>query len=95
MLISTERDAKCAGFEARKELLGYLKSGREGTIHRSRLRLAGPDPRWTLRQRDGRSEDERSDLQRRLARYDAASPHGPWTAAVMRLLTERPGGPRS
>ncbi len=37
------------------------------------------------------SDDDVADLAKRLARLDAASPHGPWTAQVLGLVAEHPG----
>jgi hypothetical protein len=54
------------------------------------FRLAGPDPRVALRQRAELSPAERAELDRRLARLDAASRRGPWTAEVLRLIASRP-----
>ena len=53
--------------------------------------LAGADPRHQLRERSEITADEADELERRLARLDAASRHGPWTADVLRLIAERPG----
>ena len=39
------------------------------------------------------TEEEVVELQRRLARYDAASRSGPWTRQVLSLIAEQPGVP--
>jgi hypothetical protein len=54
------------------------------------LHVAGPDPRAELRGRDALTDDELAELERRLARLDAASRHGAWTLAVLRLIRDRP-----
>jgi hypothetical protein len=87
----TENDARRAGFGSRAELLADLDKFGDGPIHRIALHLAGPDPRVELRQRAEISSDERATLDRRLARYDAASRHGPWTATTLALIAEHPG----
>jgi hypothetical protein len=62
----------------------------EGRLYRVAFRLAGPDPRVALRQRGNLAPAERAELDRRLARLDAASRHGPWTFDVLRLIRRRP-----
>lgn len=44
-----------------------------------------------MRRRRALTQPERADLERRLARLDAASRHGPWTERVLRLIAARPG----
>ena len=84
-----ERDARDAGLASLDELLAFLDR-REGTIYRITLRLAGPDPRIALRAAVPEAEEVEA-LQRRLARLDRASRHGPWTHAVLRTIGELPG----
>lgn len=82
----TEADAKRAGFTDRKMAIADLMSQREGQLYRIRLRLAGPDPRIALRNREAISEDEYEELKQKLARLDAMGKQGPWTLKVMRLI---------
>ncbi len=84
----TEDDARRAGAPDRAALLAGLRPG--GELHRVEFRLAGPDPRIALRRRSEISPAERAEIDARLARLDAASRHGPWTAAVLGLIAERP-----
>jgi hypothetical protein len=84
----TDEDARRAGAPDRETLLARLRP--QGRLHRIEFRLAGPDPRIALRGRSDFSPDERAEIDARLARLDAASRHGPWTAAVLRLIAERP-----
>ena len=77
----TDADARRAGASDREALLAGLPG--EGTLHRIEFRLAGPDPRVALRERSDISPAERAEIDARLARLDAASRHGPWTAAVL------------
>jgi hypothetical protein len=53
--------------------------------------LAGPDPRLALRAQEELSAEERSAVEARLDRWDAARAEGPWTREVLRLIAERPG----
>ena len=63
----------------------------EGDLYRITFHVAGPDPRIALRERDTLSDDDLADLTARMARIDAASRDGPWTADVLRLISERTG----
>jgi hypothetical protein len=84
----TDADARRAGYPDRAAVLSSLRP--EGRLYRVAFRLAGPDPRVALRQRAELSPAERAELDRRLARLDAASRRGPWTAEVLRLIASRP-----
>jgi hypothetical protein len=85
----SEADARRAGAADREALLAGLPG--KGALHRIEFRLAGPDPRIALRERSDISSNERAEIDARLARFDAASRHGPWTAAVLDLIAQRPG----
>jgi hypothetical protein len=84
----TDADARRAGAADRAELIERLRP--EGTLYRVEFRLVGPDPRIALRQRAKLDEEERAAIAARLARLDAASRHGPWTATVLELIARRP-----
>jgi hypothetical protein len=86
----TEGDARRAGFSSRAALLDDLATQRDGRVYRIALHVAGPDPRVELRGRDALTGDELAEVERRLARLDAASRHGAWTKAVLRLIRDRP-----
>ena len=86
----TDGDARRAGFSSRTALLDDLATQRDGRVYRIALHVAGPDPRVELRGRDALSGDELAEVERRLARLDAASRHGDWTSAVLRLIRDRP-----
>ncbi len=85
----TEADAQRSGFADRAALLDEL-AGRDGELYRIAFHRAGDDPRIALREQAALTEDDSAELARRLARLDRASPHGPWTEAVLRLIAERP-----
>jgi hypothetical protein len=86
----TEDDARRAGFSSRTALLDDLATQRDGRVYRIALHVAGPDPRVELRRRDALTGDELAEVERKLARLDAASHHGAWTLAVLRLIQDRP-----
>jgi len=85
-------DAVRAGFASLAELLAFVDRRSGGTIYRIRLRVLGPDPRVALRAAvpDPLEQDE---IERRLARLDRASSHGPWTEAVLAAIGDQPGVP--
>jgi hypothetical protein len=84
----SDAEARRAGAADRAELIARLRPA--GTLYRIEFRLAGPDPRIALRERADLDEEERAAIDARLARFDAASRHGPWTARVLDLIAERP-----
>jgi hypothetical protein len=84
----SDADARRAGAADRADLIARLRP--EGTLYRIEFRLAGPDPRIALRERADLDDDERAAIDARLARLDAASRHGPWTATVLELIERRP-----
>lgn len=88
----TEADAQAAGFGSLDELLAMLDRRSEGRIYRIALRLEGPDPRVALRESVPAPTEVR-EIVDRLRRLDRASRHGPWTAAVLRTIAQRPGVP--
>lgn len=85
----SDADARRAGALDREAVL--REGPRDRPLYRVEFRLAGPDPRVALRRRRKVSDDERAEIDARLARLDAASRHGPWTRAVLGLIAERPG----
>jgi hypothetical protein len=85
----TDADARRAGRPDRTALLASLRG--DGRLYRIGFHLGGPDPRIALRERADLSPAERAELDARLARLDAASRHGPWTAELLRLIADRPG----
>lgn len=87
----TDKDARRAGFSARSELLSQLKPKPETQLYRVKLRLAGPDPRVALRNKSSLAAADVTQIESRLARFDATGRHGPWTSAVLELIAKRPG----
>jgi hypothetical protein len=87
----TEEDARAAGAPSRDALLAELRRRDRPRTYRVALRLAGPDRRAALREDADLDAAALAEIAARLARLDAASRRGPWTAAVLRLVAERPG----
>lgn len=87
----TAEHARRAGHPDRDHLLRALDARVEGTLYRIRLRpSAQPDPRVALRERVP-DTGERARLLTTLARMDARSERGAWTARALGLIAERPG----
>ena len=87
----SESDAAAAGYRSREELLAFLREREDGSIHRIRLRLAGPDPREALRERAELTAEELAQVLAKLDRLDARGTQGPWTLRVLRAIEENPG----
>jgi len=85
----TDADALRAGAPDRETVL--REGPRDRPLYRVEFRLAGPDPRIALRRRRTIGAEERAEIDARLARFDAASRHGPWTGQVLALIAEHPG----
>jgi hypothetical protein len=89
----TEADAVKAGAADRAAVVKRL--GKDVTDDTEVYRIAfhpvtgedGP----SIADRADLSDDDVADLAKRLARLDAASPHGPWTAQILGLIAEHPG----
>ena len=86
----TAAHARRAGATSRKALLDQLAHRPDRAVFRIGLRYAGPDPRIALRADADLTDEDRAALQHRLARLDAASPRGPWTAATLDIIARRP-----
>lgn len=83
------RDAKRAGFASREALLQDLGAEEGRTLYRIAFKRTGDDPRIALRKDTALDADARADLEKRLARYDAAAAR-PWTMAALQLIAEHP-----
>ena len=89
----TTADAEAAGFDSIDTAIAAIGVDErpDRRLHRVRFRLLGDDPRVALRAASSIDPTERADLERRLARWDAASPTGPWTGAILDAIVARPG----
>lgn len=83
-------DARAAGYPGLAELRADLGAGDDDPVWRVAFRFDGADPREALRLRRPDAA-ERAELAGRLARMDARSADGPWTAATLELIAQRPG----
>jgi hypothetical protein len=88
----TDADARDAGYASREEAVAALQGDDDLPVYRLRFhRVDGPDPRAELAAAAELTEADVADIDRRLERLDRASSHGPWTAAVLTTIAERPG----
>jgi hypothetical protein len=86
----TEADALAAGYPDRAALMADLGYREDEQIYRVTLHHQGDDPRIALRQAADLSDDEVTEIRARLARFDKASPRGPWTGAALALIEAHP-----
>jgi hypothetical protein len=70
----TERDAKAAGYDSRKDLFMELDKYTDGILYRIDFRFAGADRRIALREKDDLSGAEIDALVKRLDRLDKERP---------------------
>ena len=87
----TEKDAESAGHPSRAALIAELNRRSGGSLYRVALHLDGADPRAALREQGALDNEDVAAIGARLARFDRASRHGPWTETVLRLIADRPG----
>jgi hypothetical protein len=88
----TDDDARRAGAPSAAAVLADLRADGDLPIYRVRFHLEpGPDPRDELAGSTVLSDEERDELDRRLARLDRASSVGPWTEATLTVIEAQPG----
>lgn len=85
----TEKDAKAAGYAAKKELLADLYD-RDEDIYRIGVRWIGEDPRKELRINDKLSKAELNELIEKLKKLDQNSKRGNWTQAYLQMIHDQP-----
>jgi hypothetical protein len=87
----TKRDALAAGFASPAEVRANLCGSPDDPVYLVRIRPAsGPDPRDELASDDRLGPADLEEITLRLDRLDRASTHGPWTAATLAIIAERP-----
>lgn len=73
------------------EVRAALRGDPDWPVFRIVFHLAeDPDPREKLAARADPDRDELSDLHARLARFDRANTHGPWTRATLEVIGAQP-----
>lgn len=74
-----------------KALVADLRGTPDLPLYRVRFRpVGGPDPRSALADAADLTREEVTAIDRRLARLDDASRHGPWTADTLAIIAARP-----
>lgn len=87
----TEADAEAGGYPSRHALLADLRGTPDLDLYRVRFGMVDePDPRTVLAATTTLSVADLAALEKRLARLDRASSHGPWTQAVLGLIEAHP-----
>lgn len=83
--------ARAAGFPDVAAAVANLRGDPDLPLYCIRFRpVKGPDPRDELASTSVLSDQETATIAARLARMDAASKRGPWTAAVLAQIAARP-----
>src|SRR4030095_2486336 len=89
----TDAEARKAGAADRNAVvarLGKAITPRSSVWGIAFHRVAGEDGP-SIADRDDLGPDDVAELDKRLARLDAASSHGSWTAQALRLIADNPG----
>ena len=87
----SDAEARRAGPSGAAALVAGLRGTPDLPVYRVRFRhLPGPDPRDELAADARLPEADAAQLAKRLARLDAASGTGPWTAATLDLIARNP-----
>ena len=83
--------ARAAGFADVQAAVADLRGDPNLPLYCIRFRaLDGPDPRDELARANGLTDEDVAAIGKRLARLDAASKRGPWTAEVLEQIASRP-----
>lgn len=88
----SDADARRAGYPSAEALRGKLEDlGHDGLVWRVEFRCLGADDRIARRNDATLDERKLAKLEARLARFDQASPTGPWTRKTLALIAAHPG----
>ncbi|MGH9117206.1 MAG: hypothetical protein ACRD0A_04825 [Acidimicrobiales bacterium] len=87
----TDDQARRAGYGSGDALVADLRGTDELPLYRVAFHVVDePDPRAVLAETDQLTDADVRGIDRRLDRLDRASPRGPWTAATLAIIAERP-----
>jgi hypothetical protein len=86
----TEVDAINAGFGSKENLLQSFPQNSNGIIYRMEVCYHSEDPRINLREQTSLSEQEFSDLLKKLQSLDKHSKKGDWTRQVLLAIKDNP-----
>lgn len=86
------RDARRAGYPSPADVVADLRGDSTRSVTRVEFHLVDePDPRAELAATAQLSAADILDIDRRLARLDSRSSHGPWTHTTLDAIVTRPG----
>jgi hypothetical protein len=83
-------DARRAGFPS-ADVLRQKLGAAENQVWRIEFRCVGADDRIARRGDSTLDTEKLAKLETRLARFDQASPTGPWTRSTLQLIASNPG----
>ena len=84
-------DVARTGHESADDIRAQLRGEDDWPVFRIEFRiLEEPDPREMLAANDQLSAEDVEEIDRRLARLDRASRHGPWTRQTLLLIRDHP-----
>jgi hypothetical protein len=87
----TNTDARRSGYPSATAVIDDLRGSDDLPIYRVRFHaVKGPDPRDELASTADLTDEEVTDLDRRLTRLDTASAHGPWTTETLKVIAKHP-----
>ena len=84
-------DVERTGHESADDIRAQLRGEVDWPVFRIEfMALHEPDPRTVLANNDRMSDEDVSEIDRRLARLDRASRHGPWTMETLVMIRDHP-----
>lgn len=86
----TNEDALKAGFADKPELLKSFTQNSTGTIFKISVGYHSADPRIKLREQTKLSEQQFTDLKKKLERLDNQSKQGHWTRTILLTIKDNP-----
>jgi hypothetical protein len=91
LIADTDADVAAADRRNAKDVRRRLRGNEDWPTYLIKFHLVeGPDPREQLAAQSTLSAEDLEDLRTRLSRFDELSNQGPWTAATLRLIQEKP-----
>jgi hypothetical protein len=87
----TDREAKRSGYPSAAAVVADLRGDEASPVYRVQFHaVVEPDPRAEVAAANVLTDQDRADIDARLARLDRASANGPWTHAVLEAIAAQP-----